>query len=149
MVKHSHTSQNGVSRKTPTYFSWQAMRRRCNDPSDISYHRYGAAGITVCKEWDSFARFLSDMGEKPKGIRISIGRIDNLAGYSKENCQWETPRQQAFNRYTTRRITHNGETLSISGWAKKIGIHKAVLRRRLLREQSIEVALRPKGLRVK
>lgn len=76
---------------------WASMIKRCHNKLDKSYCRYGLKGIKVCKEWrESFLSFYSDMGSKPEGK--SIDRIDNKKGYSKENCKWSTPTEQALNR---------------------------------------------------
>lgn len=78
------------------YAIWVKMRQRCKNPNDPKFKDYGARGIKVCSEWDSFAQFFEDMGEKPDGL--SIDRKDNDKGYSKENCKWSTPLEQANNR---------------------------------------------------
>lgn len=56
--------------KTPTWNSWRAMRKRCCQPTDISYDRYGGRGIKICKRWDRFENFLADMGERPEGYTL-------------------------------------------------------------------------------
>ncbi len=81
---------------TPTYFSWQAMIGRCTNPKHIAYPWYGARGITVCKRWRTFANFLADMGERPKGT--TLDRKDNEKGYEPGNCRWATRIQQDANR---------------------------------------------------
>lgn len=94
-TKESNTTHN-MSR-TRTYKTWISMRSRCNNPTDKFYEYYGARGITVCKEWDeSFEVFYSDMGDQPDGL--SIDRIDNNKGYSKENCRWATSETQQRNK---------------------------------------------------
>lgn len=82
---------------TPTYRTWGYMRERCKKKNHPSYPRYGGAGVTVCGEWDkSFLSFIRDMGMKPP--HMSLDRIDNAKGYSKDNCRWATPAQQSQNR---------------------------------------------------
>src|SRR5215510_5110184 len=44
--------------RTPTFVSWLSMRRRCLNPKDPKYPRYGGRGITVCERWLVFQNFL-------------------------------------------------------------------------------------------
>ena len=98
----TRNKKHGYS-KTHIYFVWQKMIERCNKKSDKSYHNYGGRGISVCKEWeDSFIAFLDDMGETYKE-GLTIERIDNSKGYSKDNCKWVSHKEQARN---TRRNRH-------------------------------------------
>lgn len=76
---------------------WLAMKKRCTNPKHPRYHRYGGRGITVCKRWEKFENFLTDMGKCPfsKG---SIERKNNDKGYSPSNCVWLPKAQQSKNR---------------------------------------------------
>lgn len=78
------------------YHTWLNMRERCNNPKNKDYKYYGGKGVKVCEQWGDFARFLSDMGEKPL-ISCSIERIDGRGDYCKSNCKWATPTEQARN----------------------------------------------------
>ena len=86
---------HGMANKTPTYKTWKCMRHRCNNPNSTQYKWYGARGINYDAAWDDFLVFLADMGERPEGK--TLDRIDPDMGYSKANCRWATPKQQAEN----------------------------------------------------
>jgi hypothetical protein len=73
------------------------MKSRCSNPKNKDYLEYGGRGIKVCSRWmDSFAAFLSNMGEKPAGL--SIDRINNDGNYEPGNCRWATGEEQRNNQ---------------------------------------------------
>ena len=84
--------------KTPEYYAWQNMRRRCYDVKTINFNKYGGRGISVCDDWHDFINFYNDMGERPKGM--SLDRIDNNKGYYKDNCRWTNRTTQSRNQNT-------------------------------------------------
>lgn len=96
----------------PLYSVWQGMRGRCRNPRAQHFAAYGGRGITVCPEWDDFARFVADMGPRPDGY--SLDRIDNDKGYSSSNCRWATRQEQQRNQRTTRRVTIEGNTYLVA-----------------------------------
>lgn len=116
------TAKRGASESIPGYFSWLSIIQRCCNPNNAEYKNYGARGISVCPEWrSSFDAFILDMGPKPSS-RHSVERRDNNGDYEPRNCYWATSAEQANNKRTNVLVTFNGETRSISAWAKKIGI---------------------------
>lgn len=124
-----HKTTHGFG-KHPLRNTYLLMIRRCYNPKNPSYGRYGGRGITVCTRWlESFADFVADMGERPAGY--SIDRIDNDGPYSPENCRWATVAQQNNNKRWNHRLTHNDQTLTIGEWSNRIGIPRGTINSRL------------------
>lgn len=111
----------------PLYRTYSNMKTRCYNPKNVAYKNYGGRGIKVCDRWlKSFWMFLVDMGEKPSP-KHSLERIDNHGCYSKENCRWATPEEQANNMRPNVLLTHDGQTMTAAQWAKKTGINVATI----------------------
>ncbi len=132
---------HGMS-NSPEFSSWAAMKSRCNNPNDSSYARYGGRGITICKEWNSFANFYADMGDRPS-LQHTLDRFPNNDGnYEPSNCRWGTGEQQGNNKRTTKWLTFNGKTQSLTMWARELHIKTVTLQTRIDRLQwSVEKAL--------
>lgn len=123
------------------YRRWTGMLSRCMNPHAPMYKHYGGRGITVCERWrHSFAAFAEDMGEPPRRS-MQIERIDTNGQYSKENCRWATIIEQANNKRNNRFLIHDGITLSLTQWARRLRMHEETLRSRLRRGLSVEDAL--------
>jgi hypothetical protein len=129
------------SGRAPEYQTWAKMRRRCENPIDPVYHRYGARGIKVCDRWQSFAAFLEDMGPRPTP-QHTIERVNNDGNYEPGNCRWADRTEQANNRRTSRILEHNGEALTVAEWARRTGLRQHTIMARIDRNGwSVERAL--------
>ena len=60
-----------------------------------------------------------------------MGKVSKDGNYYKENCKWATPVEQANNRRNNRHFTYNGETKTLSEWARETGIKKGIIRDRI------------------
>ena len=99
---------HGMS-KSSIHNIWTSMKNRCLNKNVLNYKNYGGRGITICNRWLSFQNFFNDMGDKPNGL--SLDRINNDKGYSKENCRWTTIKKQNNNRRTNVFLTYKTESM--------------------------------------
>lgn len=119
---------------------WRQMLYRCHTKTSANYDRYGGRGIKVCKRWHSFDCFIKDMGLPPSASH-SLDRIDNLKGYSKDNCRWATSLEQGRNKRSNHFLTFKNKRMTISAWSHQTGIHKATIRGRINRGWSVSKTL--------
>jgi hypothetical protein len=112
---------------TPEYRSYYEMRKRCLNPRNHAYDRYGGRGITICDRWLSgFENFRADMGPRPSP-RHSLDRIDNHGPYSPDNCRWATGEEQCNNRRSTRLLTAEGRTMGLKEWCEELGVSRYLM----------------------
>lgn len=127
-TKHGHSRRSG---ETPEYVVWQNMLRRCSDPTNKRWDRYGGRGISVHPKWQtSFAAFLEDVGQRPSPAH-TLDRIDNDGHYEPSNVRWATRAKQARNKSSTRWIEAFGERLPLAAWVQRTGLHHSLIRYRL------------------
>lgn len=120
-ITHGEKINGKISKE---YRAWQNMKTRCRIGKN-----YIKNGITVCDRWLDFNNFLNDMGRATnKGLTVE--RINNLLGYSPDNCKWETTKKQNINKCNNVNVTFNGKTQCIAEWAREIGMKKEDLQYR-------------------
>ena len=117
-------------KRTREYLAWCDMKTRCRRAMYLRIK-----GITVCPAWARFEVFLQNMGPCPKGWTLE--RINNRGNYEPSNCRWATRSEQVRNRAITRWITYKGETLCLTDWARRLGMHRNTLELRLARGYTI------------
>lgn len=127
--------------KTREYYVWKAARSRCYNPRNKGFDHYGGRGITMCDEWrDDVQAFLRDMGPRPSP-KHSIERIDNDGPYSPDNCRWGTRVEQASNTTRNNQVTLNGETHTLTEWARRFGVKLSTIYARLDRGWTMQRAI--------
>lgn len=141
LPKHKCITHNMTG--TKFYGVWNSMIMRCHNPNSKSYPRYGANGITVCNEWREFKNFYEDM-YSAYSDGVSIDRIDNTKGYSKENCRWVDMKVQCNNRSSNHQLTYKGKTYTLAEASEKFDIPYHTLKRRIYKGWDIEKSLTTK-----
>lgn len=137
---NKHRQTHGRT-NTPEFYIWHSMNQRCTNPKQHSFPRYGGRGITVCARWlHTFENFLADMGERPTP-QHTLERNDNDGNYEPANCRWATPAEQGVNRGTNKFLTYRGETLCLTEWARRLGMNRGAIQKRLHKGWSVEDAL--------
>lgn len=104
---------------TRLYNIWVGLKKRCNNPNDPRYDRYGGRGISVCEEWDkSFQSFYDWAISNGYSDDLTIDRIDNDGNYEPTNCKWSTNKEQCNNRVTNINIKIGNTTKTLTEWCE-------------------------------
>ncbi len=120
------STKHGMS-FTKEYKAWRSMMDRCYKPKNVSYHRYGGRGITVCEEWlKSFDNFFKDVRYAPSP-KHSLGRINNNGNYEPKNVRWEENFMQNNNKITNTFITYMRKTHSLTEWGNIYGFPRHII----------------------
>ena len=114
------------------YRIWSGMIQRCTNPNKDNYPFYGGRGITVCNEWrEDFISFRDWAIANGYADNLTLDRIDNDGNYEPSNCRWETQLRQCNNTRRNHLLTFQGETHTISEWARIVGMKVDTLERRI------------------
>jgi len=124
-VLKSRSTTHGMT-KTRAYHTWFGMLDRCTNPNNKAYGRYNA--FAPQQRWYVFENFYEDMGDPPPGM--SIDRINNEEGYSKENCRWATQSQQTGNTRRSISVFFGDERVCLKEACLRTGVpyHRTVKR---------------------
>lgn len=133
---------HGMSNSRP-YRIWQGILYRCTNESSKDYKRYGLKGISYDPRWQNFEAFWEEMKSEYKE-NLTLDRIDNTKGYTKENCRWVDMKKQCNNRKNNLVLEYKGEKLTAAEVCDKYGIKRSVLYDRLKNGWSIEKSIETK-----
>ena len=129
--------RHGMSR-TRINKTYMNMKSRCYNPNASKYYLYGGKGIKVCDEWldkeNGFMNFYNWAMQNGYRDDLTIDRIDSDKDYEPTNCRWATYKEQNSHLknspFNCKLIEYNGESHSLSEWAKIKNIsYKALLSR--------------------
>lgn len=130
------SDKNKKSKWYPLYSKFKNMHTRCENPNYFEYSHYGNRGIRVCKEWDSYETFKKWALEAGYTIGVSghtqtLDRIDVNKGYTPENCRIVDMYVQANNKTDNRVLSYQGKEMTLSQWARELGVSPATMTRRV------------------
>lgn len=107
---------------TSIYDVWVSFRQRCCNPQNPAYQRYGARGVKVCDEWNSFEAFFEWSLKNGYRKGLSLDRIDNNGNYAPNNCRWADFETQANNTSRNIKTKVSGELLTLAQISKKYSL---------------------------
>lgn len=128
---------------------WSYMKERCNSENHKSYEDYGGRGITYHEEWEGFIPFMEWATANGYEEGLTLDRIDVNGNYEPSNCRFITNLEQQRNKRTSRYVTINDETKTVSAWAEQCGVSRQTIRARLERGEEGETLLRPGRIAVR
>jgi len=146
MGRKTHGQRSGLlykGKRPQGYAAWVNMRQRCNNTKSPDYKNYGGRGITYSKDWNTFERFITDMGIPASGM--TLDRIDNNKSYSKNNCRWVTRAIQNLNKRNCVRYTLDNKSQTLAEWSRETGIGRVTMLKRIQAGVPISTALTFKG----
>jgi hypothetical protein len=130
-------------REGSIYTSWRKMKDRCK-----YRETYKALGYDPM--WSKYENFKKDMYESylahitkyGTGQRnVTIDRIDNYKGYSKDNCRWATTAQQNRNKKKRRYDAIIDLSESMTTISRRLGGGKNLVSNRLENGWTVEDAI--------
>jgi hypothetical protein len=129
------------------YNIWCGIVQRCTNPSNTAFADYGGRGITICDQWrTSFEVFYEDVGPRPSAD-VTLDRLDNTKGYTKDNCVWRTMHAQTRNKRNNIWLTYQGKTQCLADWIAESNIPRSTFTRWVHEGHSLAHIFEEKGLR--
>ena len=119
---------------TRIYGIWTDMKQRCLNKNSVAYKWYGGCGVTICDEWkNDFMNFYNWAINNGYKEDLTLDRIDSKGNYEPENCRWADSYTQLNNTSRNHYVTIDGETRTISQWARFIGCKPMAIHRRIMK----------------
>jgi hypothetical protein len=125
---------------TPEYSVLAGIKRRCLNPNEKNFHRYGGRGISICDRWvngegnlSGIECFLDDLGPRPSLLH-SVERIDNDGWYEPGNCRWATAKDQANNTRRNITLVFEGAIYTFAAACDRFGLSYNHLYKRVTRK---------------
>lgn len=129
---------------TPLYNIWMDIKNRCYKKRHKAYKYYGERGVRMCDEWlnnvTAFANWCLAHGWE-HGLQVDKDIKGDGLLYSPETCSIVTCKVNQNNRRSSKFITFNKETKTVSQWAESVNMKTATFASRIDNGWSMEDAL--------
>lgn len=148
--KRGCTTTHGMT-GTRLYECWTDMKRRCYNPRNKRYDKYGGRGVRVCDEWrDNPNTFFDWALSHGYTDELTLDRIDVNGNYEPSNCRWATRMEQMVNTTRNHYITAFGETKTMSEWARIFNVSPDLIKDRINKlhwdpEEAVSLPALPMG----
>ena len=125
-IKRHSVKRHGLS-SHPLNHIWLGIKERCQNPNADNYKWYGAKGIKVCEEWQSFMPFYKWAIKNGWTSGLTVDRIDGSKDYCPSNCRLITVKEQCRNRKSNVNITVDGITHLQCEWEDILGLKPKII----------------------
>lgn len=129
--KYKEGNIKPVNHKERLRTIYYSMRDRCYNENHKRYKYYGGKGIEISEEWGTFQKFYDDVVKeyinhvkKYGEDNTSIDRMDSTKNYSKNNCRWDTYKEQNNNKSDTIMIKYKNIEKPLSEWCENLGLNR-------------------------
>lgn len=123
--KHGHKTRNANTERL--YNCWLDMHKRCYNVNSKSYNNYGGRGISVCDAWHDYLVFKNWAINNGYSDDLTLERINVNVGYCPDNCTWISKSEQSKNRNYCTYLTYNNKTMTLTEWARELGMSRSTL----------------------
>ena len=139
-----NNKQRATHRKSNTrlYNTWRNMKARCNCKTNPRYKDYGARGISIYDEWQTFENFYEWAISNGYNENLTIDRINVNKNYEPNNCRWIPLSKQAYNKRDSLIFNINGEKKCLAEICKDYNVKYTTIYRRItIQKMNIQEAL--------
>lgn len=151
-LRNGHTKSCGCGKikykivNRRIYECWWNMKSRCDSANRKDSEYYHDKGISYCEEWNVYENFQTWALENGYDDNLTLDRVNGSLPYCPKNCRWITIAEQQRNRSNCLYFTHNGETKTLTEWARIYGINRTTLHDRIYKlGYSFEDAIKTNG----
>lgn len=132
-----------IKTKMKIYTVWRGAKERCTNPNHKNYNLYKDKWYTGWNNSKDFIKWANENGYKEG---LTIDRIDPNKGYSPENCQFLTAKENTIKGNQQRRLReyeYKSKKYTCTELSDMLGIERHRLHQYLTRQKySIEECIR-------